>query len=888
MLTFFRRITHLIRSSRAQRDLTQELEHHRAMRQEHLEAAGMTQGEAEIAARRALGNITLAREDARAIWMPPRLESVWQDVRFTVKTIRRGPAFASVVVLILSIGIGATTCVFGLLDGLALRTLPVREPDQLVWFKDPSFSYPIFTELHARSDHLFSGLFAWNIDRRNVEWSTGAEGTDVTLATGAFYSTLGVAAARGRTFDEGDDRPGGGPDGRVAVISDAAWARRFNRDPSLIGKRISIDRLPFTIIGVMPPGFFGVAPGLSPELTLPVTAIAEPAALRSPTSAWLHLMGRLAPGVTIDKGNAALSTVWPVVMEATTWDGQPPERRARYLARTTSLQPGRAGYSRVRNQFVESLWLLFALTGLLLAVACASVANLLLARADARRKELALRLAIGASRGRVIRQLLTEAAVWTAVGATGGVLLASVAGRALVTLLSTFEDPIALDMAVRGRPMIFTLALSIATAAATALVPALRATRNPSPGLTARGGLAILRGWTMAKSFVSVQVALTVLLLAGAALFTRSLLLILSQDAGFERNRIAIVTTDPVGSGYREERLAMYYSDLLENVSRLPGVQSAALSWMPPISNELGYWTQSIAVDGADVPVSKSRYVYFNAISPGYLDTVRIRLLRGRNFTDADSASAPKVTLINASLAREYFGESNPVGRRISVGKSASRKDLEIVGVVQDVKYQRLQETTRSIAFLPCAQLGEFMTGTNLVTVARASEGVNGSDTTLAAVRSIDPRVPVRIETVADRIRESLVKERSLAVLAVTLGVAALILACGGLYGLIAYSVSRRTKEIGILLALGANPRSVLTMIVRESMTLAAAGTIVGIGASLALGRFARTLLFQVSPTDAVSIAAAAGLMLLVALGAALLPARRAAGVDPSVALRAE
>jgi putative ABC transport system permease protein len=571
MLTLLRRITRLLNASRVQRDLTEELEHHRAMRQEQLEIAGMAPDAAQYAARRALGNATLAREEARAVWLPPRLESVWQDVRYTVKTIRRGPAFAAAVVLILSIGIGATTCVFGLLDGLVLRTLPVREPARLVWFRDPSFSYPIFTELRARSGQLFSGLFAWDIERRNVEWSTGVEGTDVTLATGEYYSTLGVTAARGRTFDQRDDRPGGGPDGRVAVLSDAAWTRRFNRDPSVIGTRITIDRVPFTIIGVTPAGFFGVSPGLSPELTVPVTTITEPAALRVPTSAWLHLMARLTPGITIDRGNAALSTVWPAVLEATTLEGQPPERRARYLARRTSLEPGRAGYSRVRNQFVEPLRLLFALTGLLLAVACASVANLLLARADARRRELALRLAIGASRGRVVRQLLTEAAVWTALGATGGVLLASAASRALVTLLSTYEDPIVLDTSVGVRPMMFTLALSIVTATATALVPALRATRDPSPGLTARGGLAILRGWTMAKSFVSVQVALTVLLLAGAALFTRSLLLIVSQDTGFERNRIAIVTTDPVRDGWqRTTRTCSRRSAVFQASSRSP------------------------------------------------------------------------------------------------------------------------------------------------------------------------------------------------------------------------------------------------------------------------------------------------------------------------------
>ena len=473
MHKLFRRLHNLIQARRLERELREELEFHRQQRQDALERSGQSGEDAVSASHRQLGNVTLAREDARAIWVPARLESLWQDARYTLRIIRRAPAFAAAVVVILSIGIGATTCVFSLLDGLVLRALPVREPDRLVWFKDPGFLYPIYDDVRARSPHIFSGLFAWNIERRNVGWHTGAESSDVLEATGAYYSTLGVGAAIGRTFNESDDWPGGGPDGRVAVLSDTAWTRRFNRDPAIIGRQITVDRLPFTVVGVMPPGFFGVAPGLSPDLTLPVTAIVEPARLSATTSAWLHLMGRLAPTVTIAQGNAALATVWPAVMEATTREAMPAERRARYLARTTALQPGHAGYSRVRNQFAEPLWILFALAGLLLAVASASVANLLLARADARQGELALRLSIGASRARLVRQLLTEAAVWTALGSAGGVLLAAIAGRALVTLLSTHDDPIALDIGLGGRPLLFTIGLSIVTAAATALVPAL-------------------------------------------------------------------------------------------------------------------------------------------------------------------------------------------------------------------------------------------------------------------------------------------------------------------------------------------------------------------------------------------------------------------------------
>lgn len=389
MLKLFRRITYLLQQRRVDNDLLQEVEFHRAMEAERLERAGLDRAAAQLASHRRMGNLTLAREDARAVWIAPWLESVRRDIAYALRMVVRRPTFSTAMVLVMGLGIGSTAGVFGLVDALVLKPLPVHQPEQLVFLENPSFSYPVFTQVQARGTHVFSSLFAWNVDRLSVQWTAPLEPTQVLLASGEFYSTLGVKAAVGRTFDSSDDRVGGGDRGLVAVISDACWRRRFAADPGVLGRQVRVERRLFTIIGVTPPGFFGVAAGLAPEITVPLTTIQDEETLRAQFASWLHVMGRLKDDVSLAQANAEFAPIWQAVLEATTDARMPADRRARFLGRRTALMSARTGFSRVRKQFQEPLWMLFSLVGLVLAVSCASAANLLLARGVARRREIA-------------------------------------------------------------------------------------------------------------------------------------------------------------------------------------------------------------------------------------------------------------------------------------------------------------------------------------------------------------------------------------------------------------------------------------------------------------------------------------------------------------------
>jgi predicted permease len=878
VMRLLRRVRYLLSRNRHERDLAEEMDFHRSMLARRSLGEGRTGGPA-------FGNATLAREDARAVWIWRWAEEAWQDVRYALRSMRRQPAFATSAVAIIALGIGATTCVFGLLDALVVRTLPVPSPQRLVWFSSPAFSYPVFREVQGRMP-VFDGIFGWTIDRAYVDWS-GASGelapADVLEATGEFFSTLGVRAAAGRTFDSSD--------AAVAVISHAAWQRRFGSDPAAVGRTIRVANIPLSVVGVAPAGFFGVAPGFEPEVFVPIASrhAATDSIFTATTSSWLHLMARLKDGVSLPQADAALQTVWPGVMETTTGPDMPANRRAVYLGRKTSLEEGRTGYSTVRIRFGDPLRLLMALAGLLLAIACASVANLLLARGIARRKEIAVRLAIGAKRARIFRQLVTESLVLTLAGGAIGMLLASWAGGLLVRFLTTSRDRLALDTAPGWRTIGFSVALAVVVSVVAALLPSIQASRGDVTGglkETGQAGSGLLRRWSAGKALVTIQVALALVLLAGAAVFGRSLARILAQDTGIDAGRLLVVSADAAAAGYQGHAQREFDLQLLDRLRAQPAVEAAALSWMPPISNTMGNWTQSITVDG--VSPDASRYVYFNGVSPKYFDTVGMRLRRGRDIADTDTAATPKVAVVNETLARQYFSGQDPIGHRISIGKAASRKDLEIVGVVQDAKYRTLQEPTRAIAYLSIAQVEDVTSGRDLFATVRTANLPAIEAAARQLVRAIDPRVPVHVETVADRVRESTLTERLIAILAAALGIAALILACAGLYGLLAYAVSRHGREIGLRIALGARPASVLWMVQRESLVLAAAGILTGLGGALALGRYVRTMLFEVTPADPGALAVACACMLLVTSGAAFIPARRAASVDPLTVLKTD
>ena len=880
LMRFVRRLHYWLDARRRAADLAEEMAFHRAMLARRSHGEGGSGG-------RAFGNTTLAAEDARSVWFPQFVDSLRQDVTYAVRSLARQPLFAVVAIGIVAIGTGATTSVFGLLDPLLVRPLPVDRPDRLVWFDKPSFSYPIFREVQARTP-AFVSVFGWNIDRAYLDWSGGSgalEPADVLEGTGEFFPTLGVRPGSGRMFGPGE--PG------AVVISHAAWQRHLGGEPSAIGRVIRVGDRPFTIVGIAPPDFFGVAPGLAPEVFVPIEGRYPEGSpvFTSTTSSWLHLMARLRDDVTPAAAEMMLQTVWPQVLEATTNPGAPPDRKALYLSRRTSLQPGATGFSRVRNQFAVPLQLLMALVTLLLVIACASVANLLLARGVARRREIAVRMAIGASRLRVFRQLLTESLVITVCGAAIGLLLASWTGGIVIGLLTTTRERLALDTSPGWRTAAFSLVLALAVSFVGALLPSIRASRGDvTDGLKeAHGdGNGLLRRWSAARALVAVQVALAVVLLSGAAVFGRSLARLLAQEIGIDTGRVLVVAADATAAGYKAEAQREFDRRVLESIRALPGVESAALSWLPPISNTTGNWTQSVVVDGA-LPPGEPTYVYFNGVSPGYFDTVGMRLRGGRDVARTDVDGGPRVVVVNETLARRFFGTQSPLGHRISIGKAASRKDLEIVGIVQDAKYRTLQEPQRPIAYLAIAQAEDVTSGRDLFVSIRADNLTSTAVLARQVVRSLDSRVPVRVETIGDRIRESTVIERIIALLAGALAVTALGLACAGLYGLLAYAVSRHAREIGIRMALGATSPALLWLVEREAMVLAATGIAAGLAVAVALARYVGSaLLFGVAPTDPLALAGAAAVMLVVALAAAYLPARRASTVDPLVALKGD
>jgi predicted permease len=882
-MTFLRRVLYLFRHRRIEAEVAEELETHRLMAQQRALDDGAV--DAAAASRRVMGNVTLAREDARAQWIAPWLDSVWQDAVYALRMFRRAPVFTGAFVLVMALGVGATTAVFALVDGLVLRDLPVSRPDRLVYFSSPSFSYPIFTGVQAHGAGVLESLAAWSVEDEYVAWTQQLEPSEVLTASGGFYDTLGVTAVVGRTFSHADDRIGGGPEGRVAVISHSAWQRRYGGDPSVVGRTVRVGTDAYTIVGVTPAVFFGVAPGVAPEITIPLTSNARPSSLQSATSSWVHLIGRLRDGVSVAEANTALRQFWPAVLQDSAGGHVPANRRDSFLGRQTSLESARAGFSRVRNRFERPLLFLFGLVALLLVVATASAANLLLARSAARRREIAVRLAIGAGRARLVRQMLTEALVLTTIAAGAGLLIAKWGAGSLLALMTTREQVITLDAGISNRILLFSLALAVISSAVCSVIPAFRATRvDPSAGLQSEiGTLRTLgSGPVTGRTIVAAQVAVSVLLLASATLFVRSLYGVLSTTAGVDR-QVLVLTADAEAAGYEEDRAVAYYQHLLERVRTVPGIASASVSMYPPLSGGDGAWTQNVGIDGAAPGSDAASVVYFNTVSSDYFRTTGMTLLRGRDIADSDNAPALPVAVVNETLVQRFFPGQNPINRQVTMGRGEDRKNLQIVGVVSDAKYQRLQEEPRAVAYLPWTQ----QRVENMFLELRAGSS-SAAEAVRREARGIDGVVPLQLQTVGERIRESLVTERVLATLAAILAVAAAVLACAGLYGLLSYAVVRQTREIGLRLALGAHPRSVTRKVLVDSLLLTGIGVVLGLGGALALGRFAGGLVFQLAPTDPVSIAAAAVLMLAVAALASVVPAWRAARIDPVMALKIE
>jgi predicted permease len=819
------------------------------------------------------------------------MEQVWSDLRYAVRRLGRSPVFTAVAMLSLALGTGANVAIFSLANAVMLKVLPVREPQRLVRVmpgderRGGFLTNPIWEQIRDRDD-LLGGAFAWSNRRLTLE--SGGEIEDVRglLASGSFFDVLGTRAILGRTLRPQDDRRGGGADGPAAVISYRYWQVRHAGSPEVLGRSIRLEGHEFTIVGVTPPGFFGVDVGLAFDVAVPLAADAllsgNETSLDRRDVWWLRIMGRLEPGQAPAQALAALRASQPAIREATMPPDLSPDDQRAYLHQPFDLVEAPAGTSSLRLRHRTTLLVLMGIVGIVLLTACANLANLLLARASARRHELAVRLAVGATRGRLVRQLLAESLVLALAGSALGLVFARGASALVVHELSSRTNRVWLDLSLDWRVLAFTAALGLVTALLFGAAPALRSAQGGT-GILAHGSAGVGAGgrrYPLEKLFAIVQVALCLVLLFGAGLFVRSFAALLTVDTGFDRRNVLVVSLDLRRTGAGPARRAVLFDEALASVRAVPGVESAALTLFAPIS---GAWSQGpVEVPGLDAAPPQERQAYFNAVSEDYFRALGVPFLAGRDFARGDTLGSPRVAIVNQAFVRRFFGGSNPVGRALAAEGIGT---VPIVGFVADTKYRNLREPAPPTVFLPERQRGAPEPWLHLV--------IRGRTDLAALSRSVSPaiaRVDDRIELDArplDRdVDDSLIQERLVAALSGFFGALALLVASLGLFGLVSLAVTRRQREIGVRLALGALPRTVLRMVLRDVWVVTGIGVLAGSLGSLGAARVASSLVFGIEPTDAATLALAVSILGATATLAGYLPARRAARLDPTALLR--
>jgi putative ABC transport system permease protein len=874
---------------RSLEDLDDDIRDHIERETEDNIDRGMTPEDARAAALRAFGNVALVKEGARAVWIPVWIDQLLQDARYALRTLRRSPGFSAVVVLTLALGIGLNTGIFGLIDALLLRSLPVRNPQQLIALmriqggqSGENFSYPQVRFL-AEQDEIFLSLCGFTDDTFNVGPPEALESTGGAWVSANYYQTLGLVPVVGRLLAPDDDRPGAS---LAAVITDNYWARKFGRDPSAIGRPLLVEGVPVTIVGVSPPGFSGAIVGNAADITVALSVLPqlkpERTFMLGVGGRWLKVLARPREGLSRDQLKARLAIVWAQYLSSTVTPQMSPAARARALSPTVDLKAGATGSSPLRGQFRQPLLVLMGVVGLVLIIACVNVANLLLARAAARQREVALRLALGASRGRVVRQLLTESGLLAILGSGLGVAFAAFGSGVLVNLISSgtdASDAIALDLGASWRVLAFTTVVTVATTLLFGLAPAFRAT-VVDPNLTMNASPNRVTGsrGRLTSALVAAQVSISLLLLIGAGLFVQTLRNLRTLDRGFRHEGVLLVNVDATRAGNEGPRLRAFYQEMLANAERLPGVTAASLSSVTPLMG--GGISLPIAVNGQPIP---SGEMHGNLVAPRYFETLSTPILLGRDFTLRDDASAPGVAMVNEAFVRHYMPDGNPLEQRVSV--VGSPRELQVVGVVKDAVYEGLRQTPP-----PTVYGAYFQSGGGAVTLEIYGGGSLAQ--AASAIRAeVQPKLAgklVRIQTLTSQLERSLVQERLMATLASAFGGLALLLAAVGLYGVLAYTVVRRTSEIGIRVALGAQRSQVLGLVMRDVTRMLALGTAFGLLAAWAASRLVSSMLFGLAPNDPATIVLAIALLELTGLLAGYLPARRATKVDPLVALKHE
>jgi len=898
----------LFNQPRADREMDEELGAFLDASARDKSRAGLSPAAARRAALVEMGSAEAVKDNIRDAGWESAVASFAQDVRYAARLFAKNPAFTATAVLTLALGIGANTAIFTLMDAVLLRFLPVEKPEQLVeigmrhpkWGNDVghSFTNPLWEQFRDQQNVL-SGAFAWSNDDFDLAQGGPVQPVHGLWVSGQFFSTLGLRPAAGRFIAPSDDQrgcPG------VAVISYGYWQSRYAGAQSAIGSTISLDRHTFPIIGVAPAGFFGMDVGQSFDVSIPICSAAifdrgSPEFLPdSPVKSrldhrswwWLHVAGRTKPGILSAQLDARLRTLSPQILSAALpaqWSSQ---QQQNLLQRWFIAAPGATGFSRLRRQFRQPLYVLMGVVGLVLLIACANLATLMLARASARRKEIAVRRALGASRARLIRQLLTECVMLSLAGALLGLFLARWGAALLVRQLSVQENPVFLDLSLDPRVLGFTAAIAVLTALLFGVLPALRSTRVALAAAMKGAAPADELGagrFRAGTATVVVQVALSLSLLVASGLFLRSFRKLVTMDLGFERSNVLIVRADSRIAGISAEQQSLLFEEIERRLRTLPGVTSAARSVMTPVS---GFeWNQEIQSDAPSAPNGEGALAFLNAISPGYLETLRTPLVAGRDFDSRDTQDSPPVAIVNQTLGRKFFSGLNPLGRTFRVRGDGEKlgPPIEVVGVVKDSKYDSPRDSDVAIAYFPNHQASLPSSCFELRTIA-APSAITAQ--VRDAVAGINKDVSLQFRTLAQQVDDSLVEERLLAFLSTFFGALALLVAMIGLYGALSYTVSQRQKEFGVRMALGARPRSILALVARDVARIVAAGVVAGLAISLVVTRVLQKLLFEVSARDAFTLAAAALLLSVVALFAGYLPARRATRVDPMVVLRTE
>jgi predicted permease len=823
------------------------------------------------------------------------------DFRYALRTLVKAPAFTIVVVLTLALGIGANTAIFSLTDQVLLRMLPVKDPARLVvldgpgafrgrTFNNGTFSYPMYRDFRDQNT-VFDGVVARFPTGLAMLANGQSERVNGELVTGNYFDVLGVRAQIGRTLTPDDDRSPGG--GTVAVLSHNFWMRRFAGDPSVVNRTISLNGLPMTIVGVAPAGFFGIVIGETADVMVPVTMKAQMTPtwddLQSRTSRWLTVMARVKTGVSVPQAEAAMNVLYRQINEGELKEMTNVSQtfHDRFLSKHLFLRPGAKGRSDLRTQFTTPILVLMGMVGLVLLIACANVANLLIARGAARQKEVAIRLAMGATRAAIVRQRLVESLVLSGAGALLGLGIAWWTGTALLKMLPGDGTGQILSAAPDMRVTLFAIAAALITAILFGLAPALSSTR-PALTSTLKDEAGSVVGGTghgrFRKGLVVVQVGLSVLLLAGAGLFARSLYNLKTLNPGFNADQLLGFSVNPALNGYARERAIQLLQQIQEQLERLPDVRSATASVITLMTDS--EWSSTVKVEGYKPKDGEDMNPSVNAVGPGYFATIGQTLVSGREFTAKDGDGAPKVAIINETMAKYFFGTENPIGRHIGWGRDKVA-NIEIVGVARDSKTTTLRQQPKRFVYTPYMQEPEIDRMTFYLRARGGAAGIGAS--ARQAVRGIDPNLPIfEMKTMAAVVDESLFLERMVAALSVAFGGLATLLAAIGLYGVMSYTVARRTREIGIRMALGAERGSVLWLVLKEVALMVGIGVGLGLPLAYALSRVVQSQLFDLSAHDPIAMGASAALLGLVALVAGYLPARRATRIDPMLALRYE